>query len=153
MGPELIFVALSVAAIICLPFILLYARRRWLTGQGGLFDCACRIVEGPAGSGWVLGLARYRGDELQWYRVFSLALRPSWTMRRELTAYAKQRSSDDVESVVLFDESRIVTLRDRATGQERTLAMEPGAAMGLMSWLESAPPGTHFVPRSADSPM
>lgn len=66
--------------------------------------------------------------------------------------YANQRSSDDLESVVLFDESRIVTLRDRSSGQERILAMEPDAAMGLMSWLESAPPGTHFVPRSADSP-
>lgn len=152
MGPQTIIVAVCVAVLICLPFVLLYARRRWLTGQGGLFDCACRITQGPAASGWVLGLARYRGDELEWYRVFSLAIRPSWTLRRELTVYANQRSSDGLESVVLFDESRIVTLRDRSSGQERVLAMEPDAAMGLMSWLESAPPGTHFVPRSADSP-
>ena len=149
---DIVVLTLVCVVIAMLPFALLYLRRRWLTGQGGLFDCACRVAQGPAGSGWVLGLARYRGDELEWFRVFSLSMRPSWTLRRELTMYADQRSSDDLESVVLFDESRIVTLRDRLSGQERILAMEPDAAMGLMSCLESAPPGTHFVPRSADSP-
>lgn len=146
-------VVVCVVMILCMPFIGLYARRRWLTGHGGLFDCAYRAREGVPGSGWVLGLARYRGDHLEWYRAFSLALRPSLQFQRGVTSFTHQRPSSGLEAVVLFDESRIVTLKDRVTSREHSLAMDPDSAMALMSWLESAPPGSHYVPHSADSPI
>lgn len=145
-------VVLCVVVILCMPFIALYVRRRWLTGQGGLFDCAYRMGDGVPGSGWVLGLARYRGDHLQWFRAFSVRLCPSVQFQRGVTTYEHQRPSSGLEAVVLFDESRVVTLRDRVTGREHWLAMDPDSVMGLMSWLESAPPGSHYLPHSADSP-
>ncbi|MCC2593052.1 DUF2550 domain-containing protein [Tessaracoccus sp. OS52] len=151
LGAALIVV--GVAVLLCVPFVALYVRRRWLTGHGGLFDCAYRASEGVPGSGWVLGLARYRGDQLEWYRAFSLALRPALEFQRGVTTFAHQRPSSGLEAVVLFDESRIVTLRDRVTSREHSLAMDPDAAMALMSWLESAPPGSHYLPHSADSPI
>ncbi len=147
-----VLVVVCVIAALALPFIGLYVRRRWLTGQGGLFDCAYRTSEGVPGSGWVLGLARYSGEELQWFRAMSLSWRPSHRFQRELTSYQHQRPASGLEAVVLFDESRIVTLRDRMTGREHALAMDRDSVMGLMSWLESAPPGSHYVP-GADSPV
>lgn len=146
-------IVVCVIAILCMPFVGLYARRRWLTGHGGLFDCAYRTGDGVPGSGWVLGLARYRGEQLEWYRAFSLALRPSLQFPRGGTSFTHQRPSSGLEAVVLFDASRIVTLKDRVTLREHSLAMDPDAAMALMSWLESAPPGSHYLPHSADSPL
>lgn len=146
-------IVVCVVVILCMPFVGLYARRRWLTGHGGLFDCAYREGDGVPGSGWILGLARYRGDHLEWYRAFSLALRPSLQFQRGVTSFTHQRPSSGLEAVVLFDESRIVTLRDRVTSSEHSLAMDPDSAMALASWLESAPPGSHYVPHSADSPI
>lgn len=146
-------IVVVVVVVVCSPFIALYVRRRWLTGQGGLFDCAYRVSDtGVPGSGWVLGLARYRGDYLEWYRAFSLGLRPSVQFQRGVTTYEHQRPSSGLEAVVLFDESRVVTLRDRVRNREHSLAMDDDSVMALMSWLESAPPGSHYLPHSADTP-
>lgn len=146
-------IAMCVILLLVMPFVGLYLRRRWLTGQGGLFDCAYRTSEGVPGSGWVLGLARYREDRLEWFRVFSLSFRPAVQFLRSATSYVHQRPASGLESVVLFDDSRVVTLRDRVSGKEEAVAMEPDSVMALMSWLESAPPGSHYLPGSADSPL
>ena len=58
-----------------------------------------------------------------------------------------------LEEVVLFDNSWIVTIKDRFTGHEHNLAMDLENVLGLMAWLESAPPGSHYLPGSADSPL
>ena len=39
-----------------------------------------------------------------------------------------------------------------ATGSTSALSMASDEALALMSWLESAPPGSHYLPGSADSP-
>ena len=46
----------------------------------------------PHGKGWVLGIGRYAGDALEWYRVFSYSTRP----RRVLSPRASCRSSTAV---------------------------------------------------------
>ena len=135
-----------------LPFALLYARRRWLTRQGGLFDCAHRMRDAGPGVGWVLGFARYRDNRLDWYRAFSLALRPSRSFARATTVWERRRPATALEAVVLFDESYIVTISDRLTGHKHNLAMDLDNVMALMAWLESAPPGSHQPPSNAGSP-
>ena len=152
MGWEVLLIVACLAAMCLLPFALLYARRRWLTGQGGLFDCASRIENGSSGGDWVLGLARYRGEHLEWFRVFSFSLKPSRVFQRGVVVYEAQRASNGAESDVLFDGSRIVTVLDRATCREHSLAMSTENAMALTSWLEAAPPGSHYLPREHDSP-
>lgn len=149
---ELLFAALLVIALVVLPFALLYVRRRWLTGQGGLFDCAYLLSEKTPGSGWVLGMARYRGEYLQWFRAFSLSLRPKRIFPRVGTTYVHQRQPAGLEAIALFEESVVVTLRDATSGDTSSLSMSRDEVLALMSWLESAPPGSYYLPGSADSP-
>lgn len=136
-------------ALLAVPIIMLFARRRWLTGQGGLFDCAHRMASGQ----WNLGFARYRGDALEWFRAFSVSLSPSLVIRRGRSDYIEQRFPTTEETDLLFEDSRVVLVRSRHDTSSHVLAMEPGHVMGLMAWLESAPPGTHVIPGSADSPL
>ncbi len=146
-------VVIGVTCLIAMPFVGLYARRRWLTGQGGLFDCAQRVTDGVPGSGWVLGLARFRDDRLEWFRAFSLGMRPAVSLQRGMTTYVHQRPASGLEQVVLFEESRVILVRDRSTQREYSLAMDGDTTMGLITWLESAPPGSHYIPTSGDSPL
>lgn len=153
MGWEAAWIVLCVIVVLCLPLVALYTRRRWLSSRGGLFDCALRLGEGSPGTGWALGMARYRGEALEWFRAFSPTLRPRITFLRGVTFYDGRRSANGVEAVVLFDETQIVTLRDRFTRTSHELAMSEDSVMGLLSWLESAPPGSHYRPGSNDSPL
>src|SRR4051812_33109682 len=64
---------------------LLVLRRRFLSRRGGTFDCSLRLrpaTNPRTGQGWTLGIARYSGDTLEWYRVFSYALRPKRVLGR-----------------------------------------------------------------------
>jgi hypothetical protein len=150
MWRELLWLALGLVLFVVLPLVALYLRRRWLTAQGGLFDCALQLGK-DAGVGWSLGLARYHGDQLQWFRAFSLSLRPRLRLQRGRTHYVGRRIPRAIEAVSLFANSNIVTVSDARTGSDYNLAMTPESAMALMSWLESAPPGA-YLPRSGESP-
>ncbi|NHB85980.1 DUF2550 family protein [Tessaracoccus sp. HDW20] len=88
---QVVLVAIIVVAVVMLPFVMLYLRRRWLTGQGGLFDCAYQLPDVP-GPGWMLGVARYRRDQLEWFRAFSMSLRPRYSFPRATTTYIHQRT-------------------------------------------------------------
>ena len=148
---DIVVLTLVCVVIAMLPFALLYLRRRWLTGQGGLFDCAYQ-VDSDQGAAWVLGVARYRREQLEWFRAFSLSLRPKVVFQRVTTMYVHQRVPQGLEAIALFEGSVIVTLRERVTGTTCALSMASDEALALMSWLESAPPGSHYLPSSADSP-
>ncbi len=140
---DIVLLGLVVVAIMLVPFVLLYLRRRWLTGQGGLFDCAFQRRDVP-GPGWMLGVARYRGDQLEWFRSFSMGLRPRMVFPRTITAYVHQRHPQGLEALALFEGSVVVTVQNRSTGVTEALAMATDEALALMSWLESAPPGSSF---------
>ena len=148
---DIVVLTLVCVFVAMLPFALLYLRRRWLTGQGGLFDCAYQ-VDSDQGAAWVLGFARYRREQLEWFRAFSLSLRPRVVFQRVTTMYVHQRVPQGLEAIALFEGSVIVTLRERVTGTTCALSMASDEALALMSWLESAPPGSHYLPSSADSP-
>ena len=150
---EIVIATLVVVALVLLPLVLLYARRRWLTGQGGLFDCAYRMRDDTPGAGWVLGVARYRGETLEWYRAFSLSFKPKVVLQRATTTYLSQRAPAGVEAIALFDESMIITLRDRVNEKIHIVSMARDEVLALMSWLESAPPGSHYLPGSSESPL
>lgn len=147
------FIALVCLLVIILPFAALYARRRWLTGQGGLFDCAYQFRHLPGRNQWALGFARYREDQLQWFRAFSLSLVPAITIQRGRNDYIEQHAPTAEEQELLFDRSRVVIVRNRENAEDHVLSMQAQNVMGLMSWLESAPPGSHVIPGSADSPL
>ena len=131
-----------VVAVLVLPPVWLYLRRRWLSSQGGVFDCALRREDGHH-TRWSTGMARYADDELQWFRTFSLRLTPRIVLTRDHTAQLGTRTPSPSEEVVMFSGDGIMRVRDDQAGTARVLelAMSREALTGLMSWLEAAPPG------------
>lgn len=133
-------IAAVIVSVIVLPLIGMFARRRWLARGGGAFECGLRLhADAAPGAGWVLGAARYRGEMLEWYRIFSASLSPRVALARPATRVLRTRDPDPVESVLLYDGQQIVELDSE--GRQWDLAMSPDATTALLSWLEAAPPG------------
>lgn len=119
--------------------LCLVVRRRWLARHGGTFEVSVRVRSGRAGRGWALGVGRYTGDELEWFRVFSLAPRPRYSYRRVELEYVGRRDAEGVEVFSLYSGHIVVTCRTPAGLLE--VAMSPAALTGFLAWLEAAPPG------------
>jgi hypothetical protein len=119
--------------------VLLLVRRRLLTRGPGSFELSYRARIDRSGRGWVLGLGRYEGDALAFYRVFGLLLRPMRTFARGSMRVEQQRPPADGEQHVLHSGHVVVACE---VGAERVeLAMSPDALTGLSAWLEAGPPG------------
>lgn len=124
--------------LIVLPILSLYIRRRLLSNRGGVFDCGLRTdLQRP---GWMLGLARYQDDSLEWYRVFSVSLRPKLVITRGQVEIVGRRMPNEIERVALFEPSEVVCVRLSDPEQASVeLAMAPESVTGLMSWIEAGP--------------
>lgn len=137
---------LGVVLVACVALLLAFAsRRRWIAREGGTFDCSLRLsarhADAHAGRGWALGLGRYVGDELQWFRVFSLSLRPKRVLNRRRLEAIRHRRPVGNEPLVTYAGHVIVDLVTD-DGHPVELAMTEDALTGLLAWMESAPPGT-----------
>lgn len=114
-------------------------RRRVLQRRGGTFDCSLRECRRPVGKGWMLGVARYERDTLEWHRVFSWSPRPRLVVGRRELMVLDRREPVGSEAHVLLAGAVVVLCR--SSGTELELAMNRGSLTGFLSWLESAPPG------------
>jgi hypothetical protein len=119
--------------------VVLVLRRRWLSRNGGTFEFSVRVRPGRAGRGWVLGVGRYTGDELEWFRIFSLAPRPRLRYRRADLEFVARREPDRMEGYSLYSGHIVVSCRTPSGLLE--VAMSPAALTGFLAWLEAAPPG------------
>jgi hypothetical protein len=137
------WITLALVVLLGGPVLFLASRRRWLSRQGGLFDCSLRLSTKTPGAGWALGVARYSGDNLEWFRVFSPSLRPRLIFPRSVSSAGAQRDPDAIESVGLANGERILTL-ELVGGGSWELAMTPSSLTGLLSWLESSAPGARY---------
>lgn len=144
-------VAIVAALVVIIPICWLIARRRWLARRGGLFDCSLRLRTTTPGTGWVLGVARYSEDRLEWFRSFSLSFRPRMVFQRSVTRAGAQRPPDQLEALLLFDDQRIIQL-ELADGSHWEAAMAVDSLTGLLSWLEAAPPGQGYQRPSPSRP-
>ena len=149
-----VLAALVVVALLALG--ALAVRRRMLTRGGGTFDCSLRLRQGPRGQGWTLGVGRYAGDVVEWYRVFSYSPRPKRVFGRRDLEIIDRRIPHGAETFALLSGAVIVRCRESrrvatssssargvATSDESVeLAMGNDALTGFLSWLESAPPGS-----------
>ncbi len=133
-------IALVIAAVVMLPIAWLIARRRWLSRGGALFDCSVRLRTTTPGTGWVLGVARYRQGRVEWFRSFSLSLRPRLVFPRGATVAGTQRVPDEIEALLLLEDQRVIELR-LDDGHSWEASMTQDAITALLSWLEAAPPG------------
>ena len=125
-----------VVAIVVIVLVLLIggflARLRYLAGQVGSFECALR----PRGAQrWLSGVASFRLDSLEWYRLMSLSTRPSRVWRRldlELSAARRRREQGRVVEVHCVDAT--------AGPDGFDLAMMEESHSALIAWVESASP-------------
>lgn len=64
-----------VVALVAVGLFVFGLRRRLIQRSGGTFDCSLRwdvpVEPDLSGKGWVYGVARYSGDKVNWFRVFS----------------------------------------------------------------------------------
>lgn len=132
-----------VVALVVVGLFVFGLRRRLIQRSGGTFDCSLRwdVSEkpDPSGKGWSYGVARYSGDSIVWYRVFSYALRPRRALERSAIEVAGRRVPDGEEELALLSDAVILACLHR--GMRLELAMSEDALTGFLAWLEAAPPG------------
>lgn len=132
--------AAGILALVVVLGVALIVRRRLLSRNGGTFEVSYRVRPGaPGGGGWLLGMGRYAGDSLEWFRIFSLSPRPKRVWDRHALAYVRQREPEGVEQLSLYP-GHVVISCDTQDGQVE-LALGRSSLMGFQSWLEAAPPG------------
>jgi len=143
-----LFAAFLVLAILAAAGIA--ARRFLLERGGGTVECGLRKGSGS----WRLGVASYRREELCWYGIFGLSMRPDEVFpRRDLTVVSRRLPSD-AEAASLGPGRIVVECRLGGDGDPPAtpgpggtveLALGEAALTGLLSWLEAAPPGSHWA--------
>lgn len=130
--------ALSVALTLVL-FIGM-ATRRWLIARRGpTFDLSVTCQIGADAGGWIVGVGRYRGDELEFFRLFSLWPYPRYRFRRGTVEIVGRRDPSARES--RRTHHSFVVAQVETQNQVEQVALTPGALTALLAWLESSPPG------------
>jgi len=125
--------------------IALVIRRRVLSRHGGTFEMSYRVRSEKAGRGWLLGLGRYSGDDLEWFRFFSLSPRPKRVWSRTTLTFVEKREPQDGEEMSLYPDHVIIGCASPDGPVE--LAMSTASLTGFQSWLEARPPGTDWSAR------
>jgi hypothetical protein len=132
-------VLLGALLVLVAGFLAFSLRRRWLVHDGGAVEMSLRLKTRSQGRGWVLGMGRFDGDELQWFRVFSLSPRPRRTLDRRQLLVTSRRAPKGPESLSLMKGMDVVVLQ--AGGHEVEIALDRSALTGFLAWLEARPPG------------
>jgi hypothetical protein len=132
------WIGVGVLVLLC-GLALLFVRREIITRRGGTIELSVRLSTMVPGRGWSPGIGRFDGDQLRWYRVFSLALRPRRILTRNGLAVQSRRAPDASERLVLPEHWVILRCVTRRTPVE--IAMAEVALTGFLSWIEAAPPG------------
>jgi Protein of unknown function (DUF2550) len=140
--PILLEVLLVVALVLVASLVVLALRRRLLQHSGGTFDCSLRLDRFLVGPAWILGLGRYAGDRVEWFRIFSFSPRPRLLLWRRDVQIVERRVPAGTDAVAVLEEAVILVLANR--GRSVELAMSAAALTGFLSWLEAAPPGAHL---------
>jgi Protein of unknown function (DUF2550) len=125
--------------ILVLAAVGIAARRYLLERGGGTVECGLRQ---PGGS-WRLGVASYQREELCWFGVFGLSMRPEEIFRRRDLAVVSRRMPTDAEASILGP-GMIVVECNFGEGVTVELALGESALTGMLAWLEAAPPGSHL---------
>jgi hypothetical protein len=117
----------------------LFIRRALVMRAGGAIRLHLRLSTMLDGRGWSPGFARFIGDELRWYRMFSFAIRPKRVLSRRGLVVERRRLPQGQERLVLPADGIILRCISRHAPVE--IAMATSTVTGFLSWLEAAPPG------------
>ncbi len=135
--------------VLVLAAVIIAARRYLLERGGGTVECGLRQ---PGGS-WRLGVASYRREELCWFGVFGVSMRPEEVFPRRDLVVASRRMPTDAEASILGPGMIVLECSFGVGGTEGgteagteggtvELAVSESALTGLLAWLEAAPPGS-----------
>lgn len=128
---------LALLVFLAASFVL---RRYLLTHSGGAFDCSMRKERARDSGGWMMGVARYEPDRLDWFRVFAVSPRPRRTLSRARLVVLGTREVQRGEGYAVVPGSVVVRC---GYGQALLeFAMSEPDYNGFAAWIESAPPGT-----------
>jgi hypothetical protein len=131
------FLALSVLALVLGAAVVV--RHRTLQAAGGTVELSLRLKQPGHGRGWVNGVGRFVGDDLRWYRVFSLSPRPRRILSRRELQVVRRREPTGGEHLALMEGA--IVMECTIAGRPVELAMQPSSVTGFLAWLESRPPG------------
>jgi hypothetical protein len=132
-----LLVVVLIVAITCAVGIAV--RRNLIERSGGSVECGLRR---SAGRRWRLGLAAYQPDELRWYPVFGIWLRPAEVFARHALSVVSRRPADPVEMTSVGSGAVVVECDTGEGAASRIeLALSEDALTGFLAWLEAAPPG------------
>lgn len=126
-------------AVILVGVLILFVRRALVTRSGGIIRLSVRVTTVLDGRGWSPGFARFVGDQLRWYRMFSFALRPKRVLSRKELVVERRRLPEGQERLSM--PSDWVILRCTSQHAPVEIAMARSTVTGFSSWLEAAPPG------------
>ncbi|HSK55643.1 MAG TPA: DUF2550 domain-containing protein [Jiangellales bacterium] len=132
-------VALVAAAVV---LVVAFTVRRRSLQRGGGFDMSLRQGRRWTG-GWVFGIGRFRGDDLEWFRTFSVTWRPSQVLVRRVVTVRERRRPSRQEAYDL--PAGHVVMSCLVAGRELEVSMSERAETAFLAWLEAAPPGEHLV--------
>ena len=141
----LLAVVLALVATAVLSLVAIYLRQRLLQRDGGTVEMSLRLAPGARGRGWALGIGRFVGDDLQWYRVLSLSTGPRRTLSRRDLVVVRQRAPERTETHALFEGAVVMECRSRRSG-DVAVALGPSAVTGFLAWLEARAPGATLPP-------
>ncbi len=134
---EIIGALLVLFGLVLALFIL---RRYLLARNGATFDCSFKREHPRRADAWVLGVARYGEDKLEWFRIFTLSPRPSLVFVRSqvLLLEWRQPSDQDIHSIL---PGAVIVRCTYNNEQTLELAMTRSDYIGFATWLEATPPG------------
>ncbi|KAB2345960.1 DUF2550 domain-containing protein [Actinomadura rudentiformis] len=130
----------AVVLLVALLFVAMSVRRWLFVRGGGAVECSLRVLaQDGTPSAWRLGIGRYKGDVLNWHRVFGFRRRPRQVIHRRGLVIAGRRVPEGEEAAGLLPDVTVIEVRDGDLTAE--LAMSSSALTGFLAWLEAAPPG------------
>jgi len=130
---------LGAAGLTLLVLVAGLLRRIGLQRLDGTIELSLRLKRPGHGRGWVHGVGRFAGDELLWFRVFSLSPRPRRRYSRRDLEVLRRRDPSGDELKALQDAA--VVMECRTGDRPVELAMSGSAVTGFLAWLEARPPG------------
>jgi hypothetical protein len=144
---------ICVAALLTLLFLLFF-RRRILMAHGGTIRLQVRVTTMVPGRGWSAGVARFVGDEMRFYRIFTFSWRPKTVLNRRTLTVGTRRLPEGPERLILPGDWVILPCTTPAQPVE--IAMAESTVTGFSSWLEAGPPGppgsSRLIPRHFGGP-
>lgn len=145
LGARLVELAISAAVLLLVVIALFWLRKLWLSRTAGVFECGLRRRAMPDGdaTGWALGFARYDGDQVVWFRAFSLSPTPSYRLPRAEVEVLGSRVATEEELWAVPHGAMVLRCAD-ASGRVVELGMTAATLTGFQAWLEAAPPGRHL---------